>query len=251
MNEYPLSKLIVTKSYSKENYKAKQPHVELNKKLIARGQKGYVLNDRIPFVFVAGRVNLKEPSSMWSEDPIYAIENNLQPDALHYIEYLRKPIGRIFRAIDEGLVDEIFSGAHMRQVKIETPKAQKGNIMQFLVKIHVCLTCRQPLKTGESNPCINCVKDAMLQENDALEKSYMELVGKHQKHSQDFEASKETCYKCQGDRGVIVCEARDCEVYFERKQNEMLTEKAKEKMESFTALKRRNDGDPMEEVDEW
>jgi DNA polymerase elongation subunit (family B) len=56
------------------------------------------VGDRIPYVIVKAAKNAKGWEK--SEDPIYALENNLPIDCQHYLEhYLSKPLMRIFNPI--------------------------------------------------------------------------------------------------------------------------------------------------------
>lgn len=59
-NNVDISQLVITKELAKEDYTAKQAHVELAKK-IAKRDPGNApkLGDRIPYVIIAGTKNAK------------------------------------------------------------------------------------------------------------------------------------------------------------------------------------------------
>lgn len=59
-NNVDISQLVITKELTKDDYAAKQAHVELAKK-IAKRDPGNVpkLGDRIPYVIIAGTKNAK------------------------------------------------------------------------------------------------------------------------------------------------------------------------------------------------
>lgn len=233
-NKYPMSDLIDTKAYSKEP-KTKQPHTYLNQKLHSRGEKGYQMGERIPYIIARGDPKLS--TSERAEDPIYAIEHNLQPDPDYYVERLRKPLTRIFEAIDPFIVEEeIYAGDHMRSIKLETPKAaaagerKSGKIVDFLVKIHICINCRQELKPGELNPCGECAR------NTDLKASYMDLLEQQKKQFTDHCDLLEVCYKCQdAGRAEVQCEARDCATLFKRVQARVNMERTEQTIKEFTA----------------
>jgi DNA polymerase delta subunit 1 len=67
-----------------------------------------------------------------SEDPIYALENNLPIDCQHYLEhYLAKPLLRIFEPILKNAERELLQGDHTRAISQPTPTAAGGGIMRF------------------------------------------------------------------------------------------------------------------------
>ena len=92
-----MQKLILTRTLTRnpENYKQKQPHAEMVKRLEERGIHKYVLGDRVPFIIVKGR--RKSLMVDRSEDPEYALEHKLRIDDEYYIQkQLLPPLSRIF-----------------------------------------------------------------------------------------------------------------------------------------------------------
>merc|ERR1712151_720741 len=127
-NKVDLSLLVITKSLGKganrEDYAAKQAHVELAERMRKRDPSTAPgSGDRVPYVIVSGAKNQKAYEK--SEDPLFALENNLSIDAQHYIEHqLTQPLLRIFGPImgdDAKAKSKLFSGAHTRKLHTPTP----------------------------------------------------------------------------------------------------------------------------------
>ena len=76
------------------------------------------VGDRVAYVMIKGMKGSKGYEK--SEDPIYALENNLPIDYQYYIEnQIKLPLLRIFEPIfnDEKKAElELFSGAHTRTI---------------------------------------------------------------------------------------------------------------------------------------
>jgi DNA polymerase delta subunit 1 len=131
-NRLDISQLVITKELAKEDYKAKQAHVELAEKMKKRDPgTAPKLGDRVPYVIIAAPK--KTPAYQKSEvsvidvdfktmllycraqfmsgviiddhtvvlqDPIYVLENNVSIDTEYYLSnQLAKPLLRIFSPI--------------------------------------------------------------------------------------------------------------------------------------------------------
>ena len=88
-NKLDISLLVITKSLSKdpegEEYKAKQPHAELAKRLRERDPlTAPNVGDRVPYVIVQGAKGAA--ASERSEDPVYVLDNNIPIDTTYYLE---------------------------------------------------------------------------------------------------------------------------------------------------------------------
>merc|ERR1719245_256424 len=138
-NRIDLSLLVITKSLGKganaEDYAVKQAHVELAERMRKRDPSSAPgSGDRVPYVIISGAKNMKAHEK--SEDPLYALENNLSIEAQYYIEHqLQQPLLRIFGPImgdDAKAQSALFSGAHTR--KLHTPTPQGGAMAKFAVK---------------------------------------------------------------------------------------------------------------------
>ncbi len=105
-NRTPLEKLIQTRTLSRrpQDYKGRQPHLELYKKIRSRDPASAPqIGDRVPFVIVQGKGLLVQRA----EDPAYVVENGLKIDHEYYIRrQILPPLRRIFEAL--GLtIDEL------------------------------------------------------------------------------------------------------------------------------------------------
>lgn len=132
-NKIDMSYLIISKSLGKggeaSDYHGRQAHVELMLKMRWRNpwtapQGG----DRVPYVIVKSHKTAKNFEK--SEDPIYALENNIPIDAQWYIDHqLESPLLRIFGPImysaEKGETEQdgahrarkaLFTGDHMKNV---------------------------------------------------------------------------------------------------------------------------------------
>lgn len=100
----------------KKAYTNKQTHVELAEWMRKRDPNTAPrVGDRVAYVIVQGAKGAKAYEK--SEDPIYALNNNLALDYDHYIEHhLKNPLIRLFAPILKDAEWEIFVGDHMRNV---------------------------------------------------------------------------------------------------------------------------------------
>lgn len=90
---------MITKELTKNDYAAKQAHVELAQKMKKRDPgTAPKLGDRVPYVICSATKGT--PAYMKAEDPIYVLENNVPIDFNYYLEnQLSKPLLRIFEPI--------------------------------------------------------------------------------------------------------------------------------------------------------
>mmetsp|Transcript_50355 Transcript_50355/g.98521 ORF Transcript_50355/g.98521 Transcript_50355/m.98521 type:complete len:1167 (+) Transcript_50355:137-3637(+) len=165
-NKMDISRLVITKSLNKgaeyalglggkkEDYKIKQAHVELAKRMKKRDPgSAPQMGDRVPYVIVTGVKG--SPNFEKSEDPIYVLENNLPIDCKWYLtNQLSKPLTRIFEAILGDVEKELLQGEHTRKVFIPAPK--KGGLMAFTVKSNRCTGCKCSVKPNQGHICDHC-----------------------------------------------------------------------------------------------
>src|ERR1700734_1954701 len=92
-NKIDMSKLVITKALTKEDYTAKQAHVELAARMKKRDAgSAPALGDRVAYVIVKGSAGAKNYER--SEDPIYVLENNVPIDTKYYLDnQLANPLG--------------------------------------------------------------------------------------------------------------------------------------------------------------
>lgn len=98
-NKVDISQLVITKELTKNDYAAKQAHVELAQKMKKRDAgTAPKLGDRVPYIICSATKGT--PAYMKAEDPIYVLENNVPIDFNYYLEnQLSKPLLRIFEPI--------------------------------------------------------------------------------------------------------------------------------------------------------
>ncbi|ODV87634.1 hypothetical protein CANARDRAFT_25884, partial [[Candida] arabinofermentans NRRL YB-2248] len=135
-NRIDLSQLVISKALSRQDYSAKQAHVELAERMRKRDAgSAPTLGDRVAYVIIktAGDKNYEK-----SEDPLYVLENSLPIDTKYYLEnQLRNPLIRIFEPIlGERRAKELLNGSHTRTVTVSAAKT--GGLMRFAKKANTC-----------------------------------------------------------------------------------------------------------------
>merc|ERR1711920_452337 len=145
-----------------------------------------------------------------SEDPLYALENNLSIDAQYYIDHqILQPLLRIFGPImgDEAKAQSLlFSGAHTR--KVNTPTPQGGALSRFVTKSLKCLGCRAVIKAGSL--CTHC-------QNDKAADIVMERMQELREKEEEYNRLWTQCQRCQGSLlEPVICSNRDCDIFYRR-----------------------------------
>jgi len=212
-NKIDLSLLVITKSLGKganaEDYAVKQAHVELAERMRKRDPTTAPgSGDRVPYVIIAGAKNMKAYEK--SEDPLYALENNLTPDATYYIEHqLQQPLLRIFGPIlgdEKKAHSQLFSGAHTRKVHSATP--QGGALAKFATRGLRCMGCKAVIKSGCF--CEHCQKEKAAE---VVVEKMQELRAKEEEHNRLWTQ----CQRCQGSMlQPVICSNSDCEIFYRR-----------------------------------
>lgn len=115
----PIDQLVITKAYNKkpEEYKTKQPHVELVRRLEESGSKiTFQIGDRIPFCITLGDGGIKEKLYTRSEIVENIIDKNLTLDYYYYINnQLKTPLMTLFKCSGHNKqVSKICNGASKR-----------------------------------------------------------------------------------------------------------------------------------------
>jgi len=211
-NKIDLSLLIITKSLGKganaSDYAAKQAHVELAERMRKRDPTTAPgSGDRVPYVIISGAKGAKNYEK--SEDPLFALENNLTIDSDYYIEnQLQQPLMRIFGPIigDDKAMSRLFRGDHMRIVTKSTSSA--GALMKFATKSLKCLGCRQVIKAGSL--CEHCKVDK-------APEVVMERMAELRVKEEEYNRLWTNCQRCQGSLlEPVICSNRDCTVFYRR-----------------------------------
>lgn len=209
-NRVDLSQLVITKAYSKQDYTAKQAHVELAERMRKRDPgSAPTLGDRVAYVIINSS-NAKNYEK--SEDPLYVLENSLPIDVKYYLEnQLANPLLRIFEPIlGERRAKELLSGSHTRTIKMTAPKT--GGLMRFAKKAELCKNCKSPLKSDNHGAlCENCINKAPeLYGNALAQMNYLE---------NKFSRLWTECQRCQGSlHQEVLCSNKDCPIFYMRKK---------------------------------
>jgi len=212
-NKIDLSLLVITKSLGRgahaEDYAVKQAHVELAERMRKRDPTTAPgSGDRVPYVIVSGSKGAKAYER--SEDPLFALENNLSIDAQYYIEHqLQLPLLRIFGPImgdDSKAQSLLFSGAHTR--KLHTPTPQGNALAKFVTKSLRCMGCKAIIKAGLL--CEHCQKEKAA---DVVIEQMQEFRQKEEEYNRLWTQ----CQRCQGSLlEPVICSNRDCEIFYRR-----------------------------------
>jgi DNA polymerase elongation subunit (family B) len=109
---------------------ANQPHLIVACKREEReAGTGPKSGDRVPYVFIDTK-NKKDLQYLKAEDPNYAIENQLKPDVVYYLDHgLRSPLESLFELFLDDPTKTLFSNAVK---KYEKKKNAQQDIYEFL-----------------------------------------------------------------------------------------------------------------------
>lgn len=233
-NEIDLSFLVISKAYTKKDYKGKQPHAELAEKMKQR-DKGSApqLGDRIAYVITSIGKSTKAYEK--SEDPIYALEHGLQIDTKYYLEnQLEKPLFRLFTPImGETKVRELLNGEHTLHVKHapirNTGKPVAGSLLAFVQVKETCICGKTPINKGKKPTCAYCEKQIV----DVYENKLKEYRYKEQEHSKLWAQ----CQRCQKSlMNQNICTACDCPIFYRRKKAQLDLEDLYKAIKKFDGL---------------
>ena len=234
LDKIDIYQLVISKELKKKEYKGKQPHAELAKKLQRRAEKNAIsgvvnnvpkLGERIQYVIIRG---FRKDCRIYerAEDPIYVLENDISIDFDYYLNnQLSKPLIRIFEPIFGNKTESlILYGDHTRKKKITTGSCDM-QLMKFVKIRQSCVECKLPIinKPGSSSNRGLCIK--CLPKKEYIYKIQLEKL---EKLTKDFDEIKETCIKCQKINTLeeknykdILCSNSDCPIYYKRKKVEL------------------------------
>ncbi|WQF90356.1 Putative DNA-directed DNA polymerase, family B, exonuclease domain, ribonuclease H-like superfamily [Colletotrichum destructivum] len=210
-NKIDMSKLVITKALTKDDYAVKQAHVELAQRMRKRDAGSAPgLGDRVAYVMIKGAAGSKNYEK--SEDPIY----------------LAKPLGRIFEPIlGESKANLLLSGAHTRTISVAAPTV--GGLMRFAKRTLTCMGCKKPLADKEENAGAVC-------------SSCAPRVGELYKKTLDVVSSSEVrfgrlwtqCQRCQGSLHCeVICSSKDCPIFYMRMKAKKDLEDAGKELKRF------------------
>lgn len=223
MNRLDISMLVITKALSKAEYKGKQAHVELNKKMEKRSEgESYNLGDRIPYIICKGIKGSQNYEN--AEDPIYVLENNIPIDSQYYLDMLSRPLIRIFSPILENPEASLLHGDHTRTISIPRPK--KGGIIGFVTVEKSCQGCKASLSKDSAYLCDRCQETAPL--------IYGRFLDNANQKEREYSRLWSQCQECQGSfHQEVLCSARDCPIFYMRTKVHMDLVEARNQLEKF------------------
>lgn len=210
-NRIDISQLVITKELTKNDYAAKQAHVELANKMRKRDAgTAPKLGDRVPYVLCCAAKNT--PAYMKAEDPIYVLENSIPIDFNYYMEnQLSKPLLRIFEPIlGEKAESLLLKGEHTRTKAMVTSKV--GALAAFTTKKEKCIGCKSIMPNDVKKAlCNHCVeKEGQL---------YITEIFKSRQLQEKFSRLWTECQRCQGSlHEEVLCTNRDCTIFYMRKK---------------------------------
>jgi len=229
-NKIDMSKLVITKALTKDDYTAKQAHVELAQRMKKRDAGSAPgLGDRVAYVMIRGAAGAKNFEK--SEDPIYVLEHNVPIDTKYYLDnQLAKPLGRIFEPIlGETKVKSLLTGDHTRTISVAAPSV--GGLMKFAKKTQTCMGCKKPLKGSDESAgavCSDCAPRVGELYNKTLDKvSDLEVR---------FGRLWTQCQRCQGSMHCeVICSSKDCPIFYMRMKTKKDLEDAGKELSRFDA----------------
>lgn len=195
-----LSRLVISKTYTKTTYANKQTHSELAERLKKRGLP-VGIGDRIPYVIVKG--DKKSLACEKSEDPVFVLENNLPIDKDYYIEQqLSKPVHRLFEPIMDN-VSSLFYGEHTTVISQNV--SVNGPMNAFVKTLEECVGCRKP-------GCILCSSCS-----GEFLRHYITLQRQFDEKAAQYNACWVQCQRCQGSIvNEVLCINRICPIWYKR-----------------------------------
>jgi len=211
-NRIDISQLVITKELTKNDYTAKQAHVELSIKMKKRDPgNAPKLGDRIPYILITGTKG--SPAYQRAEDPIFVLENNIPIDFNYYLEnQLSKPLVRIFSPILGDKAESVLlKGDHTRKKAMVTSKVSA--LSAFTKKREECLGCKSVLPTNEEKNAL--CKYCMPKQSELY---YQERI-KVNDLQEKFCRLWTECQRCQGSlHEEVICTSRDCPIFYLRKK---------------------------------
>ncbi|EEY13945.1 DNA polymerase delta catalytic subunit [Verticillium alfalfae VaMs.102] len=227
-NKVDMSKLVITKALTKDDYSAKQAHVELAQRMKKRDAGSAPgLGDRVAYVMIKGAAGAKNYEK--SEDPIFVLENNVPIDTRYYLDnQLAKPLGRIFEPIlGETKANSLLTGAHTRTIAVAAPMV--GGLMKFAKKTQTCMGCKKPLTSkqeAEGAVCSDCAP--------RVGELYKKTLDRVSDLEVRFGRLWTQCQRCQGSiHCEVICSSKDCPIFYMRMKAKKDLEDAGKELKRF------------------
>jgi DNA polymerase delta subunit 1 len=205
-----ISQLIISKGFSKEgaeDYKTKQPHIELAKRMQLRDAATAPRpGERIPYVVVTGPMGAKMCEC--AEDPMYALQNRIPLNLKYYLtNMLEPPVRRLLDSVlPKSAIDALFAHQHAPS----TPLQPNRGLGKYFVRKPRCSVCHTDQAT--KGVCGDC------RDTDAHRKRYLEQQEDVRRLDQEDAAMTSACWRCQGPGCTVPCANRDCPIFFRRQK---------------------------------
>jgi DNA polymerase delta subunit 1 len=227
-NKIDMSKLVITKALAKEDYTAKQAHVELANRMKERDAgSAPTLGDRVAYVIIKGGTGNRNYQK--SEDPIYVLENNLAIDTKYYLDnQLANPLGRIFEPIlGEKKAALLLTGEHTRSISVAAPT--RGRLMKYTKKTETCMGCKKPLVNKNELAGAVCEDD-----RPRIGELYAKTLTKVSDLEVRFGRLWTQCQRCQGSLHCeVICSSKDCPIFYMRMKAKKDVEDAEKELMRF------------------
>jgi len=214
-----LSRLVISKAMARE-YKPNQhlAHVELVKRMRERDPGSEPkMGDRVPYIVirpVARRGRFMQNQFELSEDPLFAIENNVDYDERYYIEnQLEKPLTKIFKSVigDEEARD-LFHGNYTQHARYRIPTPTAGTIIECLQVGQRCMGCSATFRSDQESFCAHC------KTNGTAGRKCLEANQRFLQLKCADMRNQITCRVCNGSDIEDLCFTRTCDTLYVRKQ---------------------------------
>ena len=227
-----INELIITKQFNGKR-KTKQPHVELAYKMAKRDSSSAPqMGSRIPYVLVKSHKN--DATSDKAEDPLYAFKNGIEIDFEFYLfNQLLKPLERIFGMLTD--VKTLTEGTKpdkiIKKVYIDTTEVAKKSLIthHFTKKKNMCIGCNRQVAMfsyGVVNPETSYLCAECLNQLPVIEEEVAVNVNNIQS---EYDAIYKYCQQCQNTTGEVMCNEKECNVFFLRHRTKRDLDEAIEK----------------------
>ena len=203
--KFDISDLVVSKTLSKSEYKTLLPQSEVARKMAERDSSTAPhIGERVYYVIVAGPKST--PLYQLAEDPLYVLEHDIPLNIEHYLDALKKAVGRVLEEIDPKLVNFVFKGEHTLSKKINT--VNRGPLAGFVTKNYRCLNCKQSIDAGLFCDSCNVNDCKKILEQRSLEFAKLQKL---------YSIIWSRCQECQGTYlNELPCSNKDCSVFYQR-----------------------------------
>ncbi|KAI9773153.1 MAG: DNA-directed DNA polymerase delta [Geoglossum simile] len=227
-NRIDMSQLVITKALTKNDYSAKQAHVELAERMRKRDiGSAPALGDRVAYVIIKGTGGAKNYER--SEDPLFVLEHNVPIDTKYYLDnQLAKPLARIFEPIlGDRKAGQLLTGEHTRSITVAASSV--GGLMKFTKKTQTCMGCKKPL-TGKDEStgavCENC--------RPRMGELYQKTLHRVSDLEVRFGRLWTQCQRCQGSMHCeVICSSKDCPIFYMRMKAKKDVEDAGKELTRF------------------